>query len=376
MGICELPAAPEGQADRDRGVGRRAAKAAAEKIAARLALGDCGIFTESAPKSPTVAQIAADWERATSPAWKHGTKIIYGNILKARIIPAFGSLPITDLTADRVEAWWTQTRESGLSRKSLANYRRVLWGVCERAVVQEYLRINPVRRIMGRLGRQDEEVGLVDYLSGDELAAMLAATERVCPRGYPALLLMGTGGLRVGEAQGVQIGDLDERGARIHVRRSIGRAGHISSPKNGKGRVVDLPARTVAVLAKLRELRQVEAAVEGREARWFFPGDVAGRPVERTAVARWLAEALKAAGVRRVHPHVLRHTYATLALLAGVPLLTVSRQLGHSSNAITADTYCHAVPGGNRAAADAMEAILAPATHLDASPAQVAPVTP
>ncbi|OGB93773.1 MAG: hypothetical protein A2Z31_04985 [candidate division NC10 bacterium RBG_16_65_8] len=68
---------------------------------------------------------------------------------------------------------------------------------------------------------------------------------------------------------------------------------------------------------------------------------------------------MTAAQLRKIRPHDLRHTYATLAVSAGVPLLTVSRQLGHSSIAITADLYTHAVPGGNRAAAEALEVVLA-----------------
>lgn len=53
-----------------------------------------------------------------------------------------------------------------------------------------------------------------------------------------------------------------------------------------------------------------------------------------------------------------RHTYASLALQRGVPLLVVSRQLGHASIAITADIYGHLVPDATREAAEAWEAIL------------------
>ncbi|HSB68728.1 MAG TPA: site-specific integrase, partial [Candidatus Methylomirabilis sp.] len=143
----------------------------------------------------------------------------------------------------------------------------------------------------------------------------------------------------------------------VHVRRTVRRA-YISSPKNGKGRVVDVPAQTIAVLARVREIQQAEAAVKGTEPRWLFPGKFGDMPVTETAVRDALRKALTAAGVRRIRPHDLRHTYATLAIQAGVPLLTVSRQLGHASIAVTADVYTHAVPGGNRAAADVMESIL------------------
>jgi len=115
---------------------------------------------------------------------------------------------------------------------------------------------------------------------------------------------------------------------------------------------------TVAVLERIRQTRQVEAAYQGVEARWLFPGRTADMPITPEAVQQAFSKVLRAAGIRHIRPHDLRHTYATLAIQAGVPLLTVSRQLGHASISITADVYAHAVPGSNRAAAEVMEAIL------------------
>ena len=54
----------------------------------------------------------------------------------------------------------------------------------------------------------------------------------------------------------------------------------------------------------------------------------------------------------------LRHTYASLALQRGVPLLVLSRQLGHGGIAITFDVYGHLRPEATRRAAEALEAIL------------------
>ena len=81
-------------------------------------------------------------------------------------------------------------------------------------------------------------------------------------------------------------------------------------------------------------------------------------PLTLEVVRKGLRKALLAAGVRQIRLHDLRHTYATLAVKAGVPLLTVSRQLGHASISTTADLYTHAVPGSNRAAAEALEGVL------------------
>lgn len=337
---------------------KKAAKTVAAKVGAKLALGDVGILDKAEkPSVPTFEAVAKDWERKTSPSWKRGTQTSYGNILHHRLLTAFGPLPITDLTADRVEEWWTAVREENLSKVHLRAMRVVLRGVCRRAVSLGLLPMNPVERIEGRLGRQDTEIQQADYLTQEDLATFLVKAQEVCLREYPVFLVMATAGLRISEAKGLQIGDLDAPGQRLHIRRQV-RRGYISSPKNGKGRVVDLPAFTVAVLEQVRQTRQAEAAYNGVEARWLFPGVTGEMPTTDEVIRRALRLALKAAGIRAIRIHTLRHTFATLLVESGVPLLTVSRQLGHASISTTANIYAHAVPGSNRAAAEALEAVL------------------
>ncbi len=339
--------------------GKRAAKEAAAKIQAKLALGDLSILEAPQPvkAAPAFETVANEWERIAAPNWKRGTQITYGNALRARLLPVFGGLPITALTEVQIEDWWTKTRETGLSKRRLGILRGILRNVCKRAVRQGWLRANPADCIEGSLGRQDTETHEPDYLTAEDLATFLTKAEEVSPKEHPIFLVMATAGLRIGEAIGLQVGDLDAPGKQLHIRRMV-RRGYISSPKNGKGRVVEIPASTTAILETLRQTRQAEAAYKGTEARWLFPGRTADLPITPERVQQVLPKVLLAAGIRKIRPHDLRHTYATLAIKAGVPLLTVSRQLGHGSIAITADVYAHDAPGGNRAAAEAMEAIL------------------
>jgi integrase len=73
---------------------------------------------------------------------------------------------------------------------------------------------------------------------------------------------------------------------------------------------------------------------------------------------REFAKLINAAGVKTIRFHGLRHTAATLALLAGVPVKVVSERLGHSKTSITLDLYSHVVPGMGKDAAAAVGSLL------------------
>jgi integrase len=66
-----------------------------------------------------------------------------------------------------------------------------------------------------------------------------------------------------------------------------------------------------------------------------------GKPGEPHNLLRAVRIASGKAGLSGVTVHTLRHTYATTALMAGVPLKVVSVNMGHASIQITADTYVH-----------------------------------
>ncbi len=65
---------------------------------------------------------------------------------------------------------------------------------------------------------------------------------------------------------------------------------------------------------------------------------------------------LKAAGLRQVRFHDLRHTFASLLLQQGESPVYVKEQMGHSSIQVTGDLYGHLIPGGNKQAVDRLDA--------------------
>ena len=70
-----------------------------------------------------------------------------------------------------------------------------------------------------------------------------------------------------------------------------------------------------------------------------------GRPLNPSTVSRTFDKLVTIAGLPKITLHGLRHTFATLALLDGIPSKIVAEVLGHSSTRVTEDLYQHVTPG-------------------------------
>ncbi|WP_369012381.1 tyrosine-type recombinase/integrase [Demequina capsici] len=77
-----------------------------------------------------------------------------------------------------------------------------------------------------------------------------------------------------------------------------------------------------------------------------------GTDLHPETVSKSFTRAAKAAGLREIRFHDLRHGAASLLLAAGTDIAVVSKMLGHANLAITADTYSHLIAGVATAAAN------------------------
>lgn len=83
-----------------------------------------------------------------------------------------------------------------------------------------------------------------------------------------------------------------------------------------------------------------------------------GRPYHPERFSREFDRMVERLGIRRIRLHDLRHTWASVALQAGVPLKVVSERLGHATSAVTADIYSHVSPGMRTDAAERVASLI------------------
>lgn len=159
---------------------------------------------------------------------------------------------------------------------------------------------------------------LPTVLSQDEVERLLRALH---VRRYQAIamVLYGTG-VRIEEALALKVSDIDSGRGVIHVRKG----------KGSKAREVRL---TPALHAWLRRYW----AREQPPLPYLFSSRRAGKPPTQDSVRAALAQAADEAGItKHVTPHVLRHTYATHLLEAGVDIRVLQALLGHAQTQTTA----------------------------------------
>jgi integrase len=311
---------------------------------------------EPEPKVMLVGQWLDRWYALRYPLIRPSTRVNY-----RRFIAACEPIALCAL-ADVERDDWQALANSLLdrwARGSVGAWRSIISSALL-AAVPRHLDHNPMAGVrLPKLGEQ-----LVKAWSADEVSRLLEAAE-----GYPHALWLtvsiGTG-IRLGEARALLRDDVDRQARALTISKSVDNiTDEVGPTKSGKIRRVDVPDELMPLL--------VEALARQRPGtKHVFDTRSAGKPYDPNTYRDWIAKLCDRAGVTRFTPHATRHTYATLALDAGVPLKEVSEQLGHANVAITAAIYSHAVEKGQRRAAAALGKALTrrPPTRLakDGSP--------
>ena len=199
--------------------------------------------------------------------------------------------------------------------------------------------------------------------NASELQSFLTAIS--LERLAPAYVLAAHTGMRRGEVLGLRWTDLDTVRKRLSVRQAITTVAYelrISDVKTGTARrTIDLDDPVLARLTAWRKRQAEERLLVGPAYQdhdlVFARPD--GKPVHPEYLSRTFDRVLRAAGLRVIRFHDLRHTHATLLLKAGVPVKVVSERLGHASPGFTLNVYQHVLPGMQAAAAVTFSRLLA-----------------
>ena len=310
-----------------------------------------------APAKLTLGDFLDRWLRdAAGPRLRAFTLEQYTDLLADHVRPALGARSLAKLSPLDVQAVYAAMQAAGLSPRSVRYVHAVLNSALSQAVAWRLLPLNPCESVtLPRMIRKEMLV-----LSPEQARALLTAAEgtREASLWHFAIAT----GMRPSEILGLRWSDVKDN--TVSVTRTLARRGKtwrfedVKRPKSR--RTVELDADTLEVLKVHKAAQAAERLALGQH--WqdnglVFPAEDGGPARERTLVGRF-KRALKRADLPDLRLYDLRHTAATLMLQAGIPAKVASERLGHSTVALTLDTYSHVSPGMQREAASAVAALL------------------
>jgi integrase len=308
----------------------------------------------------TIEKYLANWLEQTLRAnAKVRSYESFSTIIRKHIVPDIGPVRLDKLTPQQVQSLLNAKIKAGLSAQTVVNIRTVL-----RSALAQALKWGLVARNAAALVDPPRIVRPTAYaLKADESRALLEAARG---QQFEAIYLLAlTLGMRRGEILGLSWAEIDFENRILRVSQALQRLEtglSITEVKTERSRrSLAMPESVVRTL-KTRRARQLEERLKGGS-KWQETGLVFtnpnGGPLEPITLHRDYKRLLKAANLPvATRFHDLRHSAASLLLAEGVQLRVIMELLGHSSIALTANTYSHVMPAAMRDVAKKMDAIM------------------
>ena len=358
-------------------------KQAEEKLTELTAEVHKGEFVE--PSRITVGEWLDDWVETgiAPPRCTANTYLLYLGIIKNHLKPSLGSIRLQHLTPLHIERYY---KELDLSQATVRVHHGLLGNALKAAVDSGMLRQNVAKRVKNKPRVVMGADAVKNCWTSEDARTFIGHVKKHCNAQYIALFALALDtGLRKSELLGLQWKDL--RDNVLSVERQVSSAARalrrmkgepeaaipqldISLPKTKRARTLDLSDETVALLREHKR-QQAELKLKNRQhyvdhglifaQAWEEKSHRNGALGERLndwLLGHMLTGLCDASKVKRITPHGLRHTCATLLLSAGVQPHVVQKRLGHTDIGMTLGIYAHVLPSMQADAASKLAALL------------------
>lgn len=370
--VVDLPAGPGGRRRQARRRGfqtKKDAQAALDELRVGARAG-----SYVAPDRQTLSGfLQADWLPVVRRSLAESTWESYERNIRNHVAPNIGHLPMQAIDGAVLNRLYSELLENGrlrghqspgLKPRTVRYIHTIIHSALDDAVRWHRVVLNAADQATPPSARSAKPPEMQVW-TGGQVAEFLKRTEH--DRYHWPWLFLATTGCRRGEALGLRWEDLDLQRSLASIRQELipltkpsgrGREGRLlPRTKSGKPRVIELDSRTIAGLRTWRARQAEERLMLGDayvDLDLIFPRPD-GRPYHPETFSKTFDRRVRHAAfadVPVIRLHDLRHTWATLALVAGVDVRIVADRLGHSSPMVTWQTYQHVIKGMQSDAAE------------------------
>jgi integrase len=275
----------------------------------------------------------------------------YEGLLRRYVRPGLGPKALASISALDIQTLYRDLLARNLSARSIRYTHAVLRSALKQAMRWNLILANPADSVdLPRQGRRQ-----IGVLTVEQARTFVKA---ISDHPYWAVFALAlTTGMRPSEYLGLTWNDLDLDRGTVSVSHALewqkGGWQFAETKRSRSRRVVKLQAWVVALLRE-----QVPKEQEARGNVLLFRTRRGGPIRESRFVQDHFKPLLRAAGLPAIRLYDLRHTAATISLIAGVSPKVISEQLGHASVAFTLDVYSHVLPHMQDEAAEKVQALL------------------
>ncbi len=322
------------------------------------------------PSRLTVGAYLDQWLAANPKGVSRRTLEGYSWLINKHLKPRFGDTPLAKLHPMDIQTYYQDTSrcdgKGKLSRQTVLHLHRLLHVALLSAVKNGLLAFNPAgtdRIDVPSTDNNEEESKEMMTLDEKELLALFKGFEG--HRLYAPVVVDGTTGLRRGELLALRWSDVNLDTAMLSVVRSLEETKefglNFKPPKTKRSkRTIDIGSMTVETLrrhATAQKKARLAAGPAWIDEGLIFP-TLDGSRWRPSSFTSAFIDRVRAVGFTGFRFQDLRHTHCSQLLRAGVPVMTVSARLGHSSAKMTLDRYAHSLPADQKRAALTLDTLL------------------
>lgn len=258
------------------------------------------------------------------------------------IYPALGDLKMPDITPANITALLLDMQAKGKAHSTVIKAYTILSSLFKMAYLGDTVLVNPMDKVERPKPRKDEvkDKSIVAY-APEQIQQIISAVQAEPLKWQCYFRLLIDTGIRRGECSALRWENVNFRENTITIAGNLcytpDKGTYLDTPKSGKTRLVDVDP---AVMNLLRQLRQEQASA--CISPWVFSQDGTQEPMHPQTPVRYMKKFSQRYGIPGLHPHLLRHSFASIAITYGADIASVSHKLGHSEISTTLDMYTHA----------------------------------
>jgi integrase len=318
---------------------------------------DQGLVIE--PSAITLNTYLDKWLEAARPRLGARTYSDYVKDSARYIRPTLGQRRLDQIKPLDVQTLYGGLEQRGLGANTIRRVHATLSGALGQAVKWQMLPYNPAKGAQ-RPKVKRKEMQALDVAQAQTFRQAAAETR------WGALFTFALStGMRPGEYLALRWQDVDWQGGAVRVQQALVQADgrwQFGEPKTPQSRrTIPLPPSLTVLLREHQKQQAEERLACGPDyaSHGLVFANARGEPLDQhNLIARHFKPLLKRAGLPSIRLYDLRHTCATLLLLAGENVKVVSERLGHASIVLTLDVYSHVLKSQKQGAADRMESLL------------------